>query len=60
MIVHGDIRHLETRFSAILVQYEVHGDIRHLENIDAWWQGEQKVHGDIRHLEMSFRRHIFK
>ena len=31
-VVHGDIRHLETKDDVEVIQVEVHGDIRHLEN----------------------------
>ena len=51
MLVHGDIRHLETIHWYCQMHHSVHGDIRHLEKDDTDLVVICGVHGDIRHLE---------
>ncbi len=50
-IVHGGIRHLETKAKCPLFENTVHGGIRHLENFRFKEKHMVSVHGGIRHLE---------
>ena len=51
IIVHGDIRHLESQSLMMINFVKVHGDIRHLEKEAINRFILKRVHGDIRHLE---------
>ena len=50
-IVHGGIRHLETKLMINASALFVHGGIRHLEIRNLLLSDWREVHGGIRHLE---------